>query len=311
MKLRRSSTLLRLLALAALATLLAGCSPAGSTRDAHKVMAVETFLADVTQNVAGDRFRVDSLIPIGLDPHAFEPTPRDAAAIADSSVLVLNGAGFETWLQPILQSAGGQRQVIVASAGLVPRQPRPGELAAGEEEHSGDPHFWLDPLSVVRYVENIRDGLAQVDPDGRDVYTKNAAAYIQQLKDLDGWIRKQVAQIPPQNRLLVTNHESFGYFADRYGFTIIGTILPSSSTSAAPSARQIAELVQKIQSSGVKAIFLETGTNPQLADQIARETGVKVITGLYTHSITAPRGEAPTYLDMMRYNTNAIVNALK
>ncbi len=308
MKLRRSSTLLRLLALA---TLLAGCSPAGSTRDAHKVMAVETFLADVTQNVAGDRFRVDSLIPIGLDPHAFEPTPRDAAAIADSSVLVLNGAGFETWLQPILQSAGGQRQVIVASAGLVPRQPGPGELAAGEEEHSGDPHFWLDPLSVVRYVENIRDGLAQVDPDGRDVYTKNAAAYIQQLKDLDGWIRKQVAQIPPQNRLLVTNHESFGYFADRYGFTIIGTILPSSSTSAAPSARQIAELVQKIQSSGVKAIFLETGTNPQLADQIARETGVKVITGLYTHSITAPRGEAPTYLDMMRYNTNAIVNALK
>jgi ABC-type Zn uptake system ZnuABC Zn-binding protein ZnuA len=164
---------------------------------------------------------------------------------------------------------------------------------------------------VVRYAENIRDGLSQADPQGNETYTRNAEAYIARLKELDTWIATQVAQIPPDRRLLVTNHESLGYFADRYGFKLVGAILPGFSTGASPSAGDLARLADCIKSSGAPAIFLEAGVNPQLADQLAQETGIRVVTGLYTHSITAPGGNAPDYISMMKYNTQAIVDALK
>ncbi len=273
------------------------------------VLAVETFLADITQNVAGDRLQVSALVPLGLDPHAFEPTPQDVAKISRSQVLVINGGGFEEWLGKVLENAGGQRLVIEASAGVARRSPQPGEPPF--DEAGGDPHFWLDPNNVIQYVENIRDGLSQADPAGAEVYARNADAYIAQLKDLDAWIRQQVEQVPAGRRLMVTNHESFGYFADRYGFTLLGAIIPSVSTSASPSAQQLAGLARRIEETGAPALFLETGSNPQLAEQLAAETGAKVVTGLYTHSVTPPDGPAPTYIEMMRYNVKAIVEALK
>lgn len=285
--------------------LLAGCAPAAPTPSGStlKALAVESFLADMAQNVAGERLKVETLMPLGLDPHAFEPTAQDVAKVAESQVLIVNGAGFEEWLQEVLDNAGGERQVIEAAAGLSSRQPLEGE--------ESDPHFWLDPILAIRYVENIRDGLIQVDPAGKEVYTQNSAVYIARLKELDAWIKAQAAEIPEQERLIVTNHESFGYFADRYGFRIIGAIVPSVSTGAAPSAQQLAQLVEQMQASGTSVIFLETGTNPQLAEQVARETGATVATDLYTHSLTPPGGDAPSYIEMMRYNVNAIVTALK
>jgi ABC-type Zn uptake system ZnuABC Zn-binding protein ZnuA len=261
----------------------------------------------MAQNVAGERLEVESLMPIGLDPHAFQPTPGDVAKIADSQVLVVNGAGFEEWLDETMANAGGERTVIEASAGLQTRIPAAGEIL----DEAQDPHFWLDPLSAIRYVENIRDGLIEADPEGKAVYNQNAEAYKASLVDLDAWIRGQVEQIPADRRLLVTNHESFGYFADRYGFEVVGTVLPSISTGAAPSAEQMAALIETIRASGARAIFLETGADQRLADQIAQETGVRVITGLYSHSVTEPGGQAPTYIDMMKYNTQMIVDALK
>ncbi len=301
--------------------LLIGCqptspAPVGKETASLKVVAAESFLADVAQNVAGDRAKVDSLIPIGMDPHAFEPVPQDVAKIVNSSVVIINGKGIEWWLNKILTSSGGDHLVITACEGLANREPREGEKAEGEAEEEpdhdeGDPHYWLDPISMIHYVENIRDGLIKVDPDGKDVYTKNAEIYIEKLKNLDADIRKQVETIPEDKRLIVTNHESFGYFADRYGFKIIGTIVPSVSTGATPSAQQVAKLVDHIRSTGASAIFLETGTNPALAEQISKETGVKVVTDLYTHSITAADGKAPTYIDMMKYNVKIIVDTLK
>jgi len=285
-------------------SLLAGCtadSPA-SSGPTPKVLAIESFLADMAQNVAGEQLKVETLMPLGLDPHAFEPTPQDVTKIAESQVLIVNGAGLEGWLQEALDNAGGDRQVIEAAAGLTSRQPLEGE--------GSDPHFWLDPIHAIRYIENIRDGLIRADPAGKDTYTQNSDAYIARLMELDAWIKAQVAEIPEQKRLIVTNHESFGYFADRYGFQIIGAIVPSVSTGASPSAQQLAQLVEQIRATGASAIFLETGTNPQLAEQVAQETGAKVVTGLYSHSLTPPGGNAPTYIDMMRYNVNAIVRAL-
>ena len=296
-----------LCSLAVLALLLQACqsNPSSTTAQPVRVLAVETFLADIAQNVAGDRLKIDSLLPIGVDPHAFEPTPQDVTRIADSQLLIINGAGVETWLSKTLDNAGGKRSVVEASAGLASRNPGPGELP--DPEHTGDPHFWLDPNNVIKYVENIRDALSLADPAGKNIYAQNATNYINQLKDLDQWIKTQVSQIPPEKRLLVTNHESFGYFADRYGFTIIGTVIPSTSSEASPSAQQMAALIDRIKEKGVKAIFLETGANPQLAEQIAQETGAQVITNMYTHSITAANGEAPTYIEMMKHNVSLLL----
>jgi ABC-type Zn uptake system ZnuABC Zn-binding protein ZnuA len=302
--------------------LLSACAPAPTSSTGlsqstpgglPKVLAVENFMADIAQNVAGDRVKVDSLIPIGVDPHAFEPVPQDVVKIADSGLLIVNGAGLEeSWLQKTLNNAGGNRLVVEAATGLASRTPRPGELVTpGAQGAATDPHFWLDPTQVITYTENIRDGLIQVDPAGKDVYTRNADNYITQLKTLDQWVADQVSQIPAGRRLLVTNHESLGYYADRYGFTIVGAIIPSTSPEASSSAQQIARLIDQIKATQAPAIFLEAGSNPQLADQIAQETGVKVVTDLYTHFLTGPGGSAPTYIDMIKYNTRIIAAALK
>ena len=279
--------------------------PASSSPDLPRVLAVESFLADIAQNVAGERLTVETLLPIGADPHSYQPTPRDAALVVESNILIANGAGFETFIAPLLENTGGKRLVIEAAAGLTARPDATGE------HPEGDPHFWLDPNNVIVYIENIRDGLSQTDPGAAPIYMTNAADYIDQLRILDQWITLQVSQIQPEHRLLVTNHESFGYFASRYGFRVVGAVIPSLSSEAAPSAQQIAALIDKIKESGAPAIFLETGANPNLAQQIADETGIKVVTGLYTHSISEPNGPAPSYVEMMKYNVTLIVEALK
>lgn len=282
-----------------------------------KVIAVESFLADIVQNVAGDRLAVETLMPEGLDPHSFEPTPRDVARISDSDILFANGAGFEAWLEDVIENLPEDLVVVEASAGLQSRavdedQHADEEEFADEDEHDNeiDPHFWLDPTLVITYTENIRDGLIAIDPAGEEIYTSNTEEYIQQLKDLDVYIQEKIAVIPVERRLFVTNHESFGYFADRYGFEIVGTIIHSVSSGSAPSAQQMAELVDQMRANGAIAIFMETGSNPQLAEQLSTETGIKVVYDLYTHSITDAAGNAPSYIDLMKYNVEQIVRAL-
>ncbi|MHB9033394.1 MAG: metal ABC transporter solute-binding protein, Zn/Mn family [Anaerolineae bacterium] len=274
-----------------------------------KVLAAESFLTDIAQNVAGTRLHVDTLMPLGTDPHTYEPTPKDVTKIADADLLFINGAGFEGWLANLIATSASKAVIIQASNGLTARTPKPGELAGGSASDI-DPHFWLDPTKTVRYVENIRDALGAADPGGISEYTANAAAYIKQLQDLDASLMQQVSVIPEAKRLIVTNHDDFGYFADRYGFTIVGTILASISSEASPSAQQVAQLVNQIKATGTKVIFLETGVNKQLPDQISKETGAKVIADLYTHSLTAAGGIAPTYIAMMQYDVKQIVQAL-
>ena len=273
-------------------------SPSGTS--ASVILTSTSFLADITRNIAVDRISVISLLPVGADPHSYQPSPQDVTKIAQSKLLIINGADYEHFLEPVLENAGGERTIIEASAGIRPR----------EEAGSVDPHLWLDPNNVIAYVENIREGLTHFDPDGEAVYRSNADAYIAELKNLDAWIVEQVGQIPVENRLLVTNHEAFGYFADRYGFTIVGNVIESFSSNASPSAQQMAGLIDQIKASGAPAIFLDASDNPTLAGQIANETGVRVVTDLHLESLTdgAP---AATYIDMMKYNVTQIVDALK
>lgn len=297
------------------ALLLAACGSVSQSSDSTlSVLASTTFLADIAQHVAGDRLNVDSLLPVGTDPHAYQTTPADVVKISKSTVLILNGIEYEHFIEPLLENADGERLVITATARLEPHQmeEHAGETESDDEhEHeAGDPHMWLDPNLVVTYVENIRDGLIQADPEGAEIYKANADTYIAQLMGLDAWIKEQVETIPVERRLLVTNHESMGYFAERYGFTIVDTILPSFSSDASASAQEIAEVIEAIRSSGAPAIFLSDVENNALANQIAEETGVQVVTSLRLESLTdgAP---AATYIEMMKYNVSELVKALQ
>lgn len=277
------------------------------------VLASTTFLANIAQNVAGERAVVTSLLSAGADPHSYQAAPTDVAKIAKSNLLILNGVEYEHFIEPLLENAGGERLVIETTAGLDILQMAKNDYAQKNEGHSheaGDPHMWLDPSRVVKYVENIRDGLSQADPDGTEIYKVNAEAYIVQLNDLDKWIAEQVNSIPVERRLLVTNHETLSYFASHYGFTVVGAVIPSLSTEASSSAQQMAQLVEQIKATKAPAIFLGEVENPNIANQIAEETGVKIIKGLYLETLTdgAP---ASTYIDMMKYNVSIIVEALK
>ena len=285
---------------------LTSCGSAPKSNDnTLRVLASTSVLADITQNIAGDRAQVELLLPIGADPHSYQAAPADVAKISDSDLLVLNGLEYEHFIETLLhaQRAGNEKMIVEATAGLSPRKD------AGNE-HGIDPHMWLDPNLVVTYVENIRDGLIQVDPEGTETYKSNADAYIAQLKDLDGWIVEQVNTIPAERRLLVTNHEAVGYFAERYGFEMAGSVIPSFSSNAAPSAQEIARLIDVIKKINAPAIFLDTADNNVLAQQIAGETSVMIVDDLHLESLTegAP---AATYIEMMKYNVSRIVEALK
>src|SRR5512146_1104751 len=185
----KKAILYGILSLAMLAGCRAATPPAPAPGGLH-VLAIESFLADITRNVAGARAQVDSLIPIGVDPHGYEPIPQDVVKIAQAQVIVANGAGLESWLQRVIENAGGKALLVEASAGLAPRTAGAGEAATpgGTSIPGEDPHFWLDPIDVIRYVENIRDGLTKADPEGKETYAQNAAAYITQLRALDDWI---------------------------------------------------------------------------------------------------------------------------
>jgi zinc/manganese transport system substrate-binding protein len=288
------------------AVLLAGCqAPRSAQAPGLRVLAAETFLGDIAQNVGGERVHVETLLRPGVDPHEFQPTPQDAIRIEQSQVLIVNGLGYETWLTKSLQDGRGQTPLVVASEGLSP-------MADPSAEHpEGDPHMWMNPLNVIRYVENIRDGLSKADPAGTAAYTSNADIYISKLRELDQSIKDQVARIPPAKRLLVTNHDALGYLADAYSFQIIGAVIPSVTTEASTSAQGMADLIQTIRASEAPAIFLDVSENQKLADQIAAESGAKVVTGLYVETLSGPNGPAATYIEMMKYDVTLIAGALE
>jgi ABC-type Zn uptake system ZnuABC Zn-binding protein ZnuA len=308
--------------LCSLVLLVAGCGAQASNGDdgSLEVLATTTVLADIAQNVAGDRFTVDALVPRNADLHAFEPTPGDLRRIVGADLVVVNGAGLEGWLDKYLGDVD-EANVVIASKGLVPREPGAGEPVhahedgeeGSEAEHAvePDPHYWLDPTLVKSYVDEIATAFAAHDPGHAAGYRVNAAAYKKQLDELDAWIAAQVATVPPERRELVMNHASHGYWADRYGFRVVGAVIPSVSTGAAPTAADLSDLMQTIAREKVAAIFVEVAENPALAAQIAGDAGVLVVSDLLDHSLTDPDGVAPTYIDMMKFDTTRIVEALR
>ena len=373
--------------------------------DRLQIAASYSILADVVMNVVGDAADVSSLMPVGADPHSFEPSPRDLTAIADADVVFVNGALFEESLLPAIENAGEETTIIEASACVemiafgAGGHDHEGEdhdhesedhdhegemtmsedmmvLAAlcethyaemeaihdhehddhgedhdhnhgsvetlgalytadcgeghshdhegedhsehGDDEHQGedhdhgacDPHVWMDPHNVMYWTMLIRDTLVEMDPANAEIYTANAAAYLEQLDALfHDTIEPMVETIPEENRIMVTNHESLGYFAGRFDFEVVTTVIPGGATAVEPSAADIAGVIDTINDEGVPAIFAETTVSDAVMEQIAAETDAQLFV-LYSGSLSDTDGPASTYIDYMLYNTTTIVEAL-
>ena len=299
-----------------------GAAPAASpAAGSINAIATTSIIADLVKNVGGEHVNVRTLLTPGTDPHTYTPTPSDVQAIADSQIVFENGLGLEAWLEETTANAGGERPTIAVSNGITPieggeeehedEEPAASADEHGHDEHGDDPHMWFDVQNTIRYVENIRDGLKQIDAANASSYDANAAAYIEQLNQLDAEIVKLVETVPAERRKLITNHDTFGYFAKRYGFEVVGNVFEGVSTEQEPSAQQIAQLVKLIEEQQVPAVFTENTVNPRLAEQVADEAGVNVVTTLYTDALGEPRSQGATYIDMMRYDVQQIVEALK
>jgi ABC-type Zn uptake system ZnuABC Zn-binding protein ZnuA len=287
--------------------LVAGCSGSGGAADDDggggglRVVATTTQVADLAANVGGDRVQVTSLLKPGIDAHDYEPSPADIDAIARADLVVQNGVGLEEWLGDTIESSGFAGPVVDASQGVRLRQ------VDGE----ADPHIWQDPGNAQRMAANIERGLAAAEPADATAFAANLAAYTKELEALDAEVERQIDSLA--NKKVVTNHDAFGYYLDRYGLELVGSVIPSFDTSAELSGRDIRDLVAKIEATGVKAIFSETSLPPRTAETIGREAGVKVVVGenaLYGDALGPPGSDGDTYLKMIRHNTATIVENL-
>lgn len=282
-----------------------GPLPTVAPRDGGPLPVVTTIgiLADMVRHVGGERVAVDSLLPANVDPHEFEPTPQDVVKAEAAKLIVQHGLGLDHWAEVIIASADSGAPVVTATDGIA-------TLTAGGGG-APDPHVWFDPRRAKVMIENIAKGLAAADPAGEAAYRTRSDAYQAELAALDTAIAAAIETIPPERRKLVTSHDALAYYADRYGLTIVGTVIPGLDTSAEPSASELAKLVAAVSAQHVPAIFAENTTSPALSERVAAEAGVHVVDTLYTDSLGPAGSGADTYLGLLRTDTEIIVGALR
>ena len=299
------------LMLAACLALAAGCSGAskgtehGAVDGRLAVVTTTTQLTDFARAVGGDHVDVYGILKPNVDAHDFEPAPGDIAKLAGAEVIIKNGVGLEEWFDSTIRNAGSKATIVEASTGVSIRQ---GE---GGPEGEGDPHIWQDPRNAKVMVHNISVALAAADPAHRADYEANEAAYAAELDRLDAEIAAEIAGLA--NRKIVTNHDAFHYYVDRYGLEFVGSIIPSFDSQAELSVQDISSIVRLVRSAGVKAVFSETSLPPKTAEAIARDAGVRVVAGedsLYGDSLGPAGSAGDTYLEMLRHNTRVIVENL-
>ncbi|GAA1794377.1 metal ABC transporter substrate-binding protein [Agromyces lapidis] len=326
---------------------LAGCaSPGASTNaDGPQIVATTTQVGDFTRELLGGDAEITQLLSPGQSAHGFDPSAAQLLALTNADALVVNGGGLESWLDDAVEASGFDGVLIDASTGIelfgTDDHAHDDEADASEDEHDdahdehddaaddahddaaddeheghdhgdGNPHIWTDPELAERMVENIADGLATIDGLDAASLEANETAYLAKLDALDEWIDENVEQVPPAERLLVTNHDAFTYFVDAYDVTFVGSIIPSFDDNAEPSAAEIDELVAKIESTGVSAVFSEASLSPKAAETIAAESGVTVYSGpdaLYGDSLGEAGSEGETYLGSQLHNARLILES--
>lgn len=289
----------RIVALMLALAFVAGCSSDGRAPRAEmqKINVVTTFstLNSFVEGVGGDRVQVQNLVPVGASPETYQPSPNDIATLSGAQLVVENGAGIEAWLQHTIESAGNPNvKVLVLSDGLP------------KIDHN--PHLWMDPQLARQYVAKILDALVRLDPAHRAQYETNAKSYNRQLVELQAWIAKQIATIPPRQRAMIVFHNAWEYYDRRFGVQTIGVI--ELSPGQDPNPAYIGELVDLARQHHVRAVFSEPEYSPKLAQTLAKSAGISVVSNLYDDSIGSdPR--VHDYTSMLRYDTGVIVRALK
>ncbi len=270
-----------------------------------RVVTTTAIIAALARPVAGDLLDVTSIIAPGVDPHEFEAKAADVRRVGAAKLVLRHGMGLDTFLDRIVSSTDASRIVTVTESipALADRE--------GAAKSAPDPHVWHDPMNDKLIVERIAQAFAALDPPNAQRYEENARAYQATLDRTDAEVRRIIDTIPPANRKVVTNHDAFGYFLRRYGLTFVGAVIPSVTTGAEPSARELAALEQLIRAQGVRAIFAESSVDPKVAARVAKDTGVKIIDDLYGDSVGAPGSGAETVDGMLLANARKIADALK
>ena len=295
----------RFLAAAVTGALLAltGCA-GGAASDRPLVVVTTNILGDVVSHLVGDDVEVMTLMRPGADPHSFEISAAEAARMRSADLLVANGLGLEEGLQQHLDAAASEGVQTFVAGDAVTVLPYTSTDADGAD----DPHFWTDPAQMIAVVDALTPVLEGL---GAPAVTEHAAAYRADLETLDAEMTTAFAAIPADRRALVTNHHVFGYLADRFGFRVVGAVIPGGTTLAAPSTSDLADLVSAIDEAGVPTIFAESSSPDRLVRALADEADRQVtVTELFTESLTDASGGAPDYLTMMRVNTERITSGL-
>lgn len=274
----------------------------GGERNRPLVVSTTTIIADIAEELAGDRLEIYCIMPVGGDPHIYKPVPGDARMIARSDLVLVNGLQLEGWLTDLARYAGGAQLMITVSEGITPLQ--------DEDRHGEpDPHAWFDVRNMHYYVDNIVRGFIKVDPDGAEMYRERAGAYKNKLDELDAWVREQIETLPRDRRILITSHDAFRYFGEAYGVRVMA--LQGISTEAQPQTKDVIELVRAVRKYNIPAVFIETSVNPKMLEQIAHDAGARIGGELFSDSIGQPGHEGGTYIGMVRYNVRTFVETMK
>lgn len=291
----------------AMMVLLAGCNQTPEIveeNDKIRVVSTNTIIANLTDEIGGENIKNISLLKPGVDPHIYEPVPQDSIELEKADLILYNGYNLEPNIIKLINSSGVKGETLAVAEQVKPL------FEQEEGQKVPDPHVWGDVQNAIIMVESIRDKLIEIDPENEAIFQQNSAQFIEELKELDSWIKTQIATIPVNQRQLITSHDAFQYYASAYGLEIPGTLI-GISTEEQPSAQTVKNLVEIIRNTGVKAIFAETTINPTLINTVAEEAGVSIAEGkLYSDSLGVKGGEADTYIKMLTTNTNSIVSAL-
>lgn len=302
---RRLLTAAAALAVVSLGTL-GGCGASAGGDGKVSVVVTTNVLGDVVTNLVGDQAEVTVLMPPNADPHSFGVSAQDALKMQKADLLVYNGLGLEEGLLSHVHSAAQAGTATFVAGEHIELLEYSGGQSAGP-----DPHFWTDPTQMVLVVGALTDALGKIEGIDAAKLKADAAAYTAQLEEADAAARAAFEAIPAQQRALVTNHHVFGYLARRYDFRVIGAVIPGGATLAAPSAADLADLADAVKQAGVGAIFADVSSPDKLINTLAEHTGMDIeVVPLFTESLSEPGGEAPTYLDMLRVNTQRIADAL-
>ena len=321
---RQILTLVRVAAAGSLVLVGAACGndDDGETATPAVTIVVTTnVLGDVVSAVLGDLASVEVIMPVGADPHDFEASVRQAAAMEDADLLVVNGASFEEGMAGVIENVEASGTPVFAFADVVALLDSDDDHADddhaddddhGDDDHGDvDPHLWTDPARMAIGVEGLAAALTELDEIDAAALAEQADAYVSELTALDAEIEDMLAAIPDAQRVLITNHDSFAYFADRYDFDIVGTVIPSMTTAADASIRQLEELAALIVERDIPAVFAETTQSTELAESLTAEVGREVaVVQIYTGSVGEPGSGAETYIGMMRTNAELISSAL-